>query len=853
MSKNILATLLGIMAAACTLPEQELSSERIPPLERMSFNATVEPDTKTVLEGSEVKWDDNDKISVFDGYANRCFTIERILEDGSAVFSGEAVAGQSCYYACYPYGEHNSLGEAKGIQTSFVSRQTVSSAGSFGDGCNVSVAISDNGGFAFKNIGGLLRFTLSRGNVTSITLSANDGEPVCGNCEVHLDGSGNISSMQILADGEPVTLVPESGGSFAPGEYFFCVRARTYTGGIKLLLDTVEGEQIQAGTSADVVVERSLKTSLGTIDTSADKAHRTLVFTPIEDLNRTEELNSHAGLTAYSLLTPIGGTELSLDQTVLSGGPYYQYPRFVKTAGGDVLLFYHPSGDGVSQAGNRSNYLRSSNLIDWTFEANLFKPYSITDSKGESNTRAYAGAHAVRLPDGKILSVAATRALKNYMEREADNGLSIRISSDDGNSWGKEKLILLGTAWEPFPIVLPSGRIQIYYTDYNASTGGTGTSYIYSDDNGVNWTSASSGSHLRAFADIWYQNSGQAPVLTDQMPSVICLNGKDALAGVAESKTGSANSFSYKLSLAYSDADGNWGTPDSDGVLPSDRNSRFIPGAAPYFIQFPSGETVISYNVPGSGFCYVTGDENARNFSSQSCFFSNADACWGSMALLDGHRIIAGAGGNIGTLMLGQYYLNHAIFAKPGTVTLDSRTTDWTTGEQALWLCSGEASKATIRSAENERYLFLLAEVEDTSLSESDYMEITLTSLDYADGDGIRIRANYRGLVQQSRYSGAWQESSDPVVVKAAFDGTSAEGDTDHGYLLEIGIPLECLPNRSGRFMLGLSLSDSGNSDTCELAVPLICKSGGTVVGHAGNGNSGTGASWTYETGDYEW
>ena len=237
--------------------------------------------------------------------------------------------------------------------------------------------------------------------------------------------------------------------------------------------------------------------------------------------------------------------------------------------------------------------------------------------------------------------------------------------------------------------MLPSGRIQIYYTDYNASTGGTVTSYIYSDDNGANWTGSGSGDHLRAFASVWYRNSEQTPVLTDQMPAVVCLNGTNALTGVAESKTGNASSFSYRLSLSYSDSDGSWGTPDSDGVLPSERNDRFIPGAAPYIIQFPSGETVISYNVPNSGFCYRTGDENARNFSDQICIFSDVNAFWGSMALLDSHRIIAGVGGNIGTLEMRQYYLNHAIFAKAASLTLDSRNADWTTHEDALWLCSG--------------------------------------------------------------------------------------------------------------------------------------------------------------------
>ena len=65
MSKKYLAILLGAMVAACTVPEQEKSSESVPLLERMSFSARSEPGTKTILDGADVKWDENDRISVF--------------------------------------------------------------------------------------------------------------------------------------------------------------------------------------------------------------------------------------------------------------------------------------------------------------------------------------------------------------------------------------------------------------------------------------------------------------------------------------------------------------------------------------------------------------------------------------------------------------------------------------------------------------------------------------------------------------------------------------------------------------------------------------------------------------------
>lgn len=843
------------MVWACTAAEEAVPVAENVPVQKMRFSAVPEASVKTTLDGGTVQWDAQDRISVFDGYGNRCFTIESIRGDGSAVFVGEAVSGQPCYYACYPYRESNLLSGGNRIVTSISPTQSASAAGSFDNGINVSVAASADGTFAFKNLGGLLRVFLPRNNVTSIRLTANDGGAVAGTYQAQMNADGSIASIQSASAETSLTLTPSGNATFPAGEYFLCVPARTYTGGLKLLLDTSEGEQIQAGTIADVVVERSKKTNIGTVDTRADKAHRTLVFTPIESLNQASQVNSHAGWTQYSSLMPISGTDVVLESDVLGTGPDYQYPRVVKASNGDYLLFYHPSGNGVSTAGNRSHYLRSSDLQNWTYEKNLFKPYSITDSQSESNTRAYAGADVVRLPDGKILAVAATRALKNYVDRIPDNGLSIRISADNGATWGDEQLILLGTVWEPFPVVLSSGRIQIYYTDYNAATGGTGVSYIYSDDNGATWTPGASEAHARAFAQVWYLDGGSNPVMTDQMPAVVQLNGTNKLVGAGESKVGTGSSYAYRISLAYSDESGSWGTPDANGVLPSTRDNNFCAGAAPYLIQFPSGETVLTYNLSSlSGLRYRMGDHLAGNFSEEKGLLSGTNLFWGSTALADSHRMIAAIGGNAQCLKLGQYYLNHAITVSSRTVTLDSRTPEWETGDEAVYLCSFDASKATVRAAANAGYLFLLAEVEDADLSESDYMEMTFVNIENPTPGltSLRIKANFRGLVQVSRYSGGWQSVSDAVTVKAAYDGTATGGDTDHGYLLEVGIPLNLLPMHSGQLLMTCVLSDVNNAGPCSVSVPLLGLPEDSFVGTAGNGNTGTGCTWTYDD-DLEW
>ena len=91
--------------------------------------------------------------------------------------------------------------------------------------------------------------------------------------------------------------------------------------------------------------------------------------------------------------------------------------------------------------------------------------------------------------------VSEYRGLTDFRHRVKDNGLAIKTSSDEGKSWTMEKRINVGTCWEPRPLVLPSGRVIIYYTDscpyiegvWSSPVISSGVSYIYSDDNGKTW------------------------------------------------------------------------------------------------------------------------------------------------------------------------------------------------------------------------------------------------------------------------------------------------------------------------------------------------------------------------------
>lgn len=552
---------------------------------------------------------------------------------------------------------------------------------------------------------------------------------------------------------------------------------------------------------------------------------QTLNIVSIDDVNRgTATVNSHADLLGRSVLTPIAGTYVQLGQSVTNEEKPV-YPRFIKTDAGDYLMFYHYGT--TTWAGNECEYMRSPDLVNWTWEKKLFSVYEMTDCAGKSNKRAYAGANMVKLANGDILAVASTRAITNYRDRNADNGLAIRISSDNGHSWSAEQIVYVGTNWEPMPVVLPSGRIHIYYTDSKKLPEGafgsgkevisTGSSFIWSDDNGKTWQGGSNNAseHEIGFAQVRYEYGSQI-ILTDQMPAVIALNGSDRLAAAAESFIGGADYDSY-ISLAYTDEDGNWGEPDGKGVLPSDRNNNFIKGCAPYLVQFPSGETVLSYN-DNNVFYMMQGDAQARNFRESVKVFdkdlTTGKGFWGALYCHDSHRMVAGVGGSGSILQVGQFYLNHAIKASSHPVVLDGNNTDWKSSDEALYICSLGDAKAVVRCSKDAENLYFIFDVKDADISKDDYVQVFLSdaSKDIAGSHSLRVKASYSGYKTSGNYAGGWKDSDTGAWAAASYDGTPTyNSDTDNGYIVEISVPLSALNISDGTILANFSLFDIGN------------------------------------------
>ena len=559
-------------------------------------------------------------------------------------------------------------------------------------------------------------------------------------------------------------------------------------------------------------------------------------ITPVEHFSEPEGgLNSHAGMIARSHFSFLRDTYVILDEEHIGTLPVY--PRFTKTPSGDFLMFYH-QGNSFTMAGNECFYLRSLDAIHWTYEKKLFVANHVTDQFGTGNIRMFAGAFPVSLPGGDVLVIASTRMCNNYHNTHNDNGFAIRRSSDSGRTWIMDGFINVGTNWEPMVVVLPSGKIQVYFTDGNhlnpdvlsGVTNGSGTAMIESVDNGKTWTPPGQ-EHHHVIRTARVANEA-GTLYTDQMPAVVKLNGTSRMMAALESNRSQTSTADYWISFAYSDDKGEWGEPDGRGECPKDRNNYVFHGAAPYLSTFPSGETLLTYNDKGN-FLMSVGDEKGKGFpEGQQVFAGLSDkrsgkGYWGSTYRMDAHRVIASVGGSNRIIQVGQYYLNHAIRASRIRPVIDGLSKEWNSNHEALLLTAGgveSCSKASLRASSDADSVYFVVERADKILANNKYSDIYL-----ADPDETRISAFSRqirvskdGLVSCDRFiSGGWKSVKAGVRAVAGFKNGV-------GYVVEIAIPRAQLPIKNGELLLNFALSGM-NSDSVapvgestETWVPLL-------------------------------
>lgn len=541
------------------------------------------------------------------------------------------------------------------------------------------------------------------------------------------------------------------------------------------------------------------------IDTEGDGNGTTqetlLTITPIEKLNQGNSIiNSHVDVTSHSSLKMNFRSYIDLGQGAL-GVSSPNYVRVKKLANGNYIMFYHNNQIGAS-----CYYSTSQNLKAWIAKGRLLSNYAIIDSDKQANERRFSNCDALVLSNGDIIAVASYRANINYKEKPLDAGIVMLRSTDNGISWSTPVEIYRGVNWEPSLLELPSGEINCYFTESsrtNIEGTDTGTAMIVSKNKGVTWT-PSFGSNPYYVIRTKHMKDGKT-FFNDQMPVVIKLNGSNELAAAVE-----ANIGGYNISFAYSGEDGEWDKLNVSQEGPVDRNDFAFEGSAPYLVQFPSGETVMSYNKSSTYFMKM-GDARARNFGEAYAPFSGK-GYWGTLERIDSHQLI-GAMPNTseGVIMLSRFVLNHDIVATRRSVTVDGDNSEWANTDQSLFVGEKSQAQATLRCSFDDENVYFLVEVLDNVISKDDYATIYISpvSNNMLTEKSCRIRVSHEGLKGVYTYKTDWTNADLNVSVNAKYKGAISNiYDQDYGYITEIAVPRSKLNIELGEIRVNFSIFD---------------------------------------------
>lgn len=458
--------------------------------------------------------------------------------------------------------------------------------------------------------------------------------------------------------------------------------------------------------------------------------------TPFGQLNTTDKtINSHEGDEGASSLELDfrGYTEVTPSTLTVSAA---NYPRIKKLPNGQYILFWHNNSVGANVF-----YTRSSDLKNWEPVKKVFEATPITVN-GQSDERSYSNADALVLQNGELMVVASFRAKNHFRKDNAYNGIMMRKSSDNGQTWSDEQVIYRGSNWEPQILQLPSGEIQVYFTHSGAKSqmqiemgwtgdnmvASSGTAIARSYDNGKTWKANQPDSYAGyAISQRYIDTVRGIKVFTDQMPCALLLNKYNTIAVAMESKVFYGVDY-YNISVAYSDD--NWArTLGIDEEGPSDKQKDLWNGGAPYLKQFPSGETILSYNAQNV-YQIRLGDAKARKFYNPCLpFGKEMTGVWGSLELDGSHTVIGTVqdrSSGSSHILIGRMNLNHTLYAGNMTPAVDGDNKDWAGNTEAFFVGSESQAQASVRMSYDKDNLYLLVERLDYDLLSQDTVDVYL-------------------------------------------------------------------------------------------------------------------------------
>ncbi|MBR0298790.1 MAG: hypothetical protein IJQ93_00570 [Bacteroidales bacterium] len=372
---------LGVMAISCAKEVEFNNKENTGKSISMVFSATLETDddaTKTALQDdNKVNWSKDDQIlAVWDGGSKES---EALTEGGaSASFTVNDMEGNP-QYAVYPSTLTSSYDGAS-FKVTIPSTQD----GSFSKAA-VEVAQVSDSDLAFKNLGGLMKLTITSADVRTVTISSNDGTALAGKATVTFDTAG-VPSVASVEEGTSTVTLSFTGEPSTEEPYYVAVLPCELKAGVYIEFKNGEGTVIgEKMTGKTLSVARRQICNFGevTIVTITDKYFVTVGGNGLKDGSSWENAADYAALKAHLTQNSVknkkiymaAGTYTSTESVTITNTSFSIFGGYPTDATGTSLAGRNITANETVFDGNNaySIFTTNSSTINPVFDGVSFK------------------------------------------------------------------------------------------------------------------------------------------------------------------------------------------------------------------------------------------------------------------------------------------------------------------------------------------------------------------------------------------------------------------------------------------------------------------------------------------------
>lgn len=251
-----------------------------------------------------------------------------------------------------------------------------------------------------------------------------------------------------------------------------------------------------------------------------------------------------------------------------------EYGRAHRVKGDTVLLTYH-----FGPQENEWDNIAIKRSIDG---GDSWSEAEVLVSDDNPNYYGFANPSLITLQNGDVLLAYTGRG---NPDDNAHANIQIRVSKDRGWTFGPPKIVTTGRSWEPAMVQLPDGEIELFYSSEARWWNGPGSTaeqqeilMVRSTDNGATWSYP---------VQVAYTGG-----MRDGMAVPLVLQNDKGIVFPIESVKNVVSPW-----IVWSSMEARWDYA-SVGTMQNERRwlatRAPVWGGAPYIIQLPTGETILS-------------------------------------------------------------------------------------------------------------------------------------------------------------------------------------------------------------------------------------------------------------------